>query len=103
MKVGQSWYERQIIVGQRTFAVQIAFVLDNIAYNINLCVCVCVCVCACVCVCVCVTESDKMGHIAGKYICLLNNVYLHFCVSYNNSVSFSKISIAFYISGEKYK
>ena len=33
-----------------------------------------------------VTESDKIWLIAGKYTCLLNYVYLHFCVSYNNSV-----------------
>ena len=48
-----------------------------------------------------VTECDKMGLIAQKYMCLLNNVYLHFCVSYNNSVRFSEISIIFYISNNK--
>ena len=37
----------------------------------------------------------KKGLIAGKYVCLLNNVYLHFCVCYNNSVSISIISINF--------
>jgi len=47
--------------------------------------------------------SDKIGLIAGKYIFLFNNVYLHFCVCYNNSVSFSKISINFYTSDEKTK
>ena len=45
-----------------------------------------------------VIESDKMVLIAGKYTCLPNNVHLHFCVSYNNSVSFSKISINFYMA-----
>jgi len=47
------------------------------------------------------TRSDKIGLIAGKCMFLLNNVYLYFCVSHNNSVSFSKISINFYISNEK--
>jgi len=47
-----------------------------------------------------VTRSNKSGLIAGKYMFLLTNVYLYFCVSYNNSVSFSKISINFYISDE---
>ena len=50
-----------------------------------------------------VTLSDKIGLIAGKYMFLLNNVYLYLCVSYNNSVSFSKISINLYISDEKGK
>jgi len=50
-----------------------------------------------------VTQSDKIGLIAGKYVILLNDVYLYFCVSYNNSVSFSKISMDFYISDEKVK
>ena len=48
-----------------------------------------------------VTRCDKIGLIARKYMFLLNNVYLHFCVSYNNSVRFSKISINLYISDEK--
>jgi len=53
-----------------------------------------------------VTWFDKIGLIAGKHIIimfLLNNVYLSFCVSYNDSVSFSKISMNFYISDEKVK
>jgi len=50
-----------------------------------------------------VTQSDKKGLIAGKYMCSLNNMYLHFFVSYNNSVKCSKISINFYISDEIFK
>jgi len=47
---------------------------------------------------------DKIGLIARKYMFLLNNVYLYFYVSYNNSVNFSKISILnFYTSDEKVK
>ena len=42
-------------------------------------------------------ESDKMELITGKYTFLPNNVYLHFYVSYKNSLSFSKISINFYM------
>ena len=49
------------------------------------------------------TQSDEIGLIAGKYTILLNNVYLYFCVNYNNSVSFSKTSINFYISDENLK
>jgi len=48
-----------------------------------------------------VTWSDKIGFIARKYVFLLNNVYLYFCVSYSSSVCFSKISINFLISDEK--
>ena len=44
-----------------------------------------------------VTESDKIQLIAGKYICLLNYVHLHFCVNYNNSV------VTLYISDENFK
>jgi len=44
-----------------------------------------------------VTWSDKKGLIAPKYMCLLNSVYLHYCVSDNTSVSFSKISIKCHI------
>jgi len=47
------------------------------------------------------TWSDKIGLIAGKHMLLLNNVYLHFCVDYKNSVSFSEITINFHISDEK--
>ena len=56
-----------------------------------------------ICVSTYVTESDKIGLIAVKYMCLLNNVYLHICVRYNNLVSFSKISIKFYRSGETFE
>ena len=48
-----------------------------------------------------VTRSDKKGLIARNYMCLLNNVYLHFCVRYNNSVGFSidyRFSINFWVS-----
>ena len=38
-----------------------------------------------------VTRSDKIGLIAGKYMCSLKNVYLHFCESYKNSVSFNDL------------
>ena len=41
-----------------------------------------------------------MGLMARQYMCLLSNVYLYFCVSYNNFVSFNKIAIHFYISDE---
>jgi len=47
-----------------------------------------------------VTQSDKIGLIA---MCSLNNVYFCFCISYNDSVSFIKISIHFCISDEKVK
>jgi len=47
-----------------------------------------------------VTQSDKKGLIAGKYICSLNNMYLKFSIRYYNSVTFSKLSINFYISGK---
>ena len=50
-----------------------------------------------------VTQSDKIGLIARKYIFLLNNVYLYFSASYNNSESFCKMSINFYTSDEKVK
>jgi len=46
---------------------------------------------------------DKIGLIARKYMFLFNNMHLHFCVCYNNSVSFSKISIKVYVSDEKGK
>jgi len=51
----------------------------------------------------CVIQSDKKGLMTRKYMCSLNNVYLHFCVCYSNSVSFNKISINFYISLKKSK
>ena len=38
-----------------------------------------------------------------KHMFLLNNVDLYFCVSYNNSVSFSKIPINIHISDENIK
>jgi len=47
-----------------------------------------------------VTQSDKKGLIAGKYICLLNIMYLNCSVSYWNSVNFNKISRNVCISGE---
>jgi len=50
-----------------------------------------------------VTRSDKIGLIAGKYMSSLNNVYFYFCISYNDFVSFIKISIHFCISDEKVK
>jgi len=50
-----------------------------------------------------VTRSDKTGLIVGKYMCSLNNVYFCFCISYNDSVSFIKISIHFCISDKKVK
>jgi len=45
-----------------------------------------------------VTRSDKKGSIARNYRCLINSLYFHFYVSYNNSVNISKISMNFYIS-----
>ena len=36
-----------------------------------------------------VTQFDKRQLIDQKYKCSLNSVYLHFCVSYNNSANIS--------------
>ena len=50
-----------------------------------------------------VTQSDKKGLIAGKYMCSLNNIYLKLSIRYYNSVTFIKLSINFYISGNDFK
>ena len=38
------------------------------------------------------TQSDKKGLIAGKYMCLRNNMYLKFSIRYYNSVTFIKLN-----------
>jgi len=38
-------------------------------------------------------RSDKKGLIAGKYMGLINNLYLHFFASCNYSANISKISM----------